>query len=123
MKKLFILAAIICLAFLSVSCQDGMEGVNPVAGTAWEWSEDPITWTFTFSEDEVTFDYRAEFGPIDITTDQYKAPYSYTSDTVTFELKVWSDVVWKFKGTIDGDTMTIVDSGTEKINVVLTKKQ
>ena len=138
MKKLFILAAVCCLACLGVSCQkdtdtgvdtdvnekpaDNSDIPNPVAGTTWEWSEDPITWTFTFGEDEVTFDYRAEFSPNDISTDQFKAPYSYTEDTVTFEIKVWSGIVWKYVGTIDGDKMNLVDAGTEKVNVVLTKK-
>ena len=96
---------------------------NPVAGTVWEWSEAPITWTFTFNDTEVVFDYRGEFGPDDITTDQYKSSYTYTSDTVTFEMNGWSGVVWKYKGTISGNTMHLVDSGIEGIDITLTKKQ
>ena len=96
---------------------------NPVAGTVWEWSEAPITWTFTFNDTEVVFDYRGEFGPDDISTDQYKSSYTYTSDTVTFEMTGWSGVVWKYKGTISGNTMHLVDSGIEGIDITLTKKQ
>ena len=96
---------------------------NPVAGTVWDWSEAPITRTFTFNDTEVVFDYRGEFGPDDITTDQYKSSYTYTSDTVTFEMNGWSGVVWKYKGTISGNTMHLVDSGIEGIDITLTKKQ
>ena len=122
MKKSFILALMCCFAALFVSCQTDMQVDNPVAGTSWEWSEDPITWTFTFSEKEVTFDYRAEFGPIDITTSQYKAPYTYTSNTVSFDITVWSNIAFKFTGTIDGDEMVLVDTGTEQMNLTLKKK-
>lgn len=94
---------------------------NPVIGTVWKWSEGHVTWTFTFSDTEVIFDYRAVFGPDDITTDQYKSSYTYTSNTVTFEMNGWSGVVWKYKGTISGRTMHLVDNGTEKIDIILTK--
>ena len=33
----------------------------------------------------------------------------------------WSGIVWKYKGTISGNTMHLVDSGTEKNDVTLTK--
>ena len=35
----------------------------------------------------------------------------------------WSGVVWKYKGTISGNTMHLVDSGIEGIDITLTKKQ
>lgn len=69
-----------------------------IAGTTWVWSEEPITWTFTFSENEVTFDYRAEFSPSDITTDQYKSTYEYISGNIAFNMTVWSGIEWKFTG-------------------------
>ncbi len=128
MKRLLVLAAACCCFALCISCQEDVGTdddnvvMNPVAGTSWEWSEPPITWTFTFSEDEVTFDYRAEFSSADITIDQYKAPYTYTSNTVTFNMNGWSGIEWKYTGTIVGDEMTLVDSGTEQINIVLKKK-
>ena len=130
MKRLLTLTIICCFAGILSSCQKDTDNTNkennditnPIVGTTWEWHEDPITWTFTFSEEEVTFDYRAEFSPNDITTDQYKSTYTYTSNKVVFEMTGWSDIVWKYTGTIDGDSMHLVDSGTESIDIVLTKK-
>ena len=53
--KMFVMAAIVVLMGVGLaSCSKG----NPVAGTVWEWSEAPITWTFTFNDTEVVFDYR-----------------------------------------------------------------
>lgn len=99
------------------------EDNNPLAGTCWVWSEAPITWTFTFNEKEVIFDYLGEFSPEDISSEQYKSTYTYTSNTVSFTMSGWSDVVWKYTGTISGNTMHLVDSGTEKIDIYLTKKE
>ena len=96
---------------------------DSIAGTSWVWSEDPITWTFTFDEEEVTFDYRAEFSPTDISTDQYKSTYKYDGEFVTFEMTIWSGIVLKYKGEISGDKMTLKDSGVEKMDIVLTKVQ
>ena len=132
MKKLLAIAAIfgICICTSCDSLTGGPDtnntdndiNSNSLAGTTWEWSEEPITWTFTFIEKEVTIDYRAEFSPSDITTEQYKSTYEYNSGNIAFNITVWSGTEWKFTGTVDGDTMTLIDSGVEKINVQLTKK-
>ena len=95
---------------------------NPVAGTTWEWSEDPITWTFTFSDNEVTFDYKAIFSPSDISTSQYKSIYTYAQDIVKFNMKVWSDIEWECSGIINDNTMQLSSKGAEAWNIVLTKK-
>lgn len=137
MKKLLTLA-IICNIAICISCDkitentrhnDSTENTvtdsiqNPVAGTTWIWEspDAPITWTFTFDEDEVTLDYKAEFAPGDITTEQSKATYTYNSNTVSFKMIGWSHIVWKYTGTIIGNTMNLVDSGVEKIDITLIK--
>lgn len=132
MKKLLILAAICCFTGIIASCElnnldtdeptEETQGTNPVAGTSWVWTEAPITWTFTFTEKEVTLDYRAEFSPTDITTAQYKSTYKYENHKVFFDMKGWSEIIWQFTGKIDGNTMELTDSGIEKISIVLTKK-
>ena len=139
MKKILAIAAI-CSVCICTSCdsltdssdmnntentEDGTNDnttSNPVAGTTWVWSEDPITWTFTFTENEVTFDYRAEFSPSDISTSQYKSTYTYTSSVIKFDMKVWSDIEWKCGGTISGDTMHLASTGTENWEIDLKKK-
>ena len=99
---------------------------NPVEGTSWVWRDTSgspiITWTFTFGKSEVVFDYLAEFSPIDITKDQYTATYTYDSNTVSFTMKVWSNIVWKYTGTISGNEMHLVDSGIEHIDIKLEKQ-
>ena len=85
MKTLKMFGMALVAIIMGVSLSSCNKDENPVAGTVWEWSEAPITWTFTFNDTEVVFDYRGEFGPDDITTDQYKSSYTYTSDTVTSE--------------------------------------
>ena len=98
-----------------------VEQDNPIAGTVWEWAQDFTTWTFSFSDTEVILNYKAEFSPNDITTAQYKSTYSYTANTVIFEMNGWSSIVWKFTGTISGNTLHLVDSGVENIDITLTK--
>ena len=132
MKRLLTLAAIFCcLGCVFNSCETNTEDTglndntttNPVAGTSWEWVEDPITWIFTFSENEVTFDYKAVFSPTDISTSQYKSTYTYTApDTVEFNMTVWSDIVWQCIGTINNDTIELASKGTEAWEIVLKKK-
>ena len=103
--------------------EQGENTVNQLVGTTWEWSEDPITWTFTFSENEVTFDYKAVFSPDDISTSQYKSAYTFTSaGTVKFDMKVWSDIVWKCTGNISGNTMELASEGVESWEIILKKK-
>ena len=100
----------------------GEDTVNQLVGTTWEWSEDPITWTFTFSENEVTFDYKAVFSPNDISTSQYKSTYTYLSGIVKFDMKVWSGIVWECTGNISGNTMELASEGAESWEIVLKKK-
>ena len=122
MKKLFAIIAI-CSICICTSCESMTDDrSNPVAGTTWEWSEDPITWTFTFSDNEVTFDYKAIFSPSDISTSQYKSIYTYAQDIVKFNMKVWSDIEWECSGIISDNTMQLSSKGTEAWDIVLTKK-
>lgn len=103
--------------------EQGENTVNPLVGTAWEWSEDPITWTFTFTENEVIFDYKAVFSPSDISTSQYKSTYTYTApDTIEFDMTVWSDIVWQCIGKISNDTIELSSKGTEAWDIALNKK-
>lgn len=95
---------------------------NPVAGTSWVWSDPPITWTFTFGEEDVIFDYLAEFSANDITKQQYTAKYTYDPHTVWFTMEGWSDIVWEYSGTISGDEMRLKDnSEIEQIDITLKK--
>ena len=48
--------------------------------------------------------------------------WSYTSNTVFFDLSVGSGIVWNMKGTVTGNTMTLVDSSIQKANFIAIKK-
>lgn len=121
MKKLLLLAALCCFAGIFASCQKNQDEAttekNPVAGTSWEWSDEYVKWTFTFSEKEVVFKYESSD-----TTDEYKSTYTYKDNQVFFTMNGWSGIVWQYIGTIEGDTMHLKDGGTEKIDIYLTKK-
>lgn len=120
-KYLIVLCSLLLVGLTACTADNGnkKEETNPFKGTTWVWTEDPVTWTFTFSEKEVVFDYA---NTATGSTEQYKSTYTYTANTVTFDMTVWSGIVWKFKGTVTGNSMHLVDSGTEKIDITATKK-
>lgn len=120
-KYLIVLCSLLLVGLTACTADNGnkKEETNPFKGTTWVWTEDPVTWTFTFSEKEVVFDYA---NTATGSTEQYKSTYTYTANTVTFNMIVWSGIVWKFKGTVTGNSMHLVDSGTEKIDITATKK-
>lgn len=91
---------------------------NPIAGTVWEWSDQYVRWTFTFTSDEVIFKYENFDSGL---TEEYKSSYTYAPNTVTFIMNGWSGIVWNYTGTVSGNTMHLVDSGTEKMEVDLTR--
>lgn len=136
MKRILVYIVICCLSCMIYSCEsmstdagdntgNNQNITNPVAGTSWVWSDSSynaiITWTFTFTETEVIFDYRGEWSADDITTERYTSTYTYTSDTVYFDMEGWSGIVWKYTGKISGDSMHLVDSGIEQIDITLNK--
>lgn len=120
-KYLIVLCSLLLVGLTACTADNGnkKEETNPFKGTTWVWTEDPVTWTFTFSEKDVVFDYA---NTATGSTEQYKSTYTYTANTVTFNMTVWSGIVWKFKGTVTGNSMHLVDSGTEKIDITATKK-
>lgn len=120
-KYLIVLCSLLLVGLTACTADNGnkKEETNPFKGTTWVWTEDPVTWSFTFSEKEVVFDYANTAAG---STEQYKSTYTYTANTVTFNMTVWSGIVWKFKGTVTGNSMHLVDSGTEKIDIIATKK-
>ena len=75
---------------------------NPFAGKKWGFIDGPVTWTFTFTDNEVFFDYLniASGTP---TKEQYRDPYTYTETTVSFTLHVWSGIEFDLKGTLKND--------------------
>ncbi len=123
MKKYLIVLCLLLLVGLTACTADKgnkKEETNPFKGTTWVSEDlDPVTFTFTFSEKEVVFDYA---NTATGSTEQYKSTYTYTANTVTFNMTVWSGIVWKFKGTVTGNTMHLVDSGTEQHDIHVTKK-
>lgn len=120
-KYLIVLCSLLLVGLTACTADNGnkKEETNPFKGTTWVWTEDPVTWTFTFSEKDVVFDYA---NTATGSTEQYKSTYTYTANTVTFNMTVWSGIVWKFKGTVTGNSMHLVDSGTERIDINATKK-
>lgn len=85
---------------------------NHFTGTKWGYVDGPVTWTFTFTDNEVLFDYlnTASGTP---TKEQYKASYTYTQSTVSFTLKVWSGIEFILKGTLTGNSLVFDDSGIQ----------
>ena len=131
MKKLLILAVLGCFLGMLDSCQsledasakkeeNSANQENPVAGTSWEWADEYVKWTFTFTDTEVIFNYEHVDSPN--SAEEYKSTYDYADGKVYFTMNGWSGIVWEYTGTISGDTMTLTDEGTEKMNLELTKK-
>ena len=131
MKKILIFAVACCFIGLFDSCQkiddasdkkeeNSENQANPVAGTSWEWADEYVKWTFTFTDTEVIFNYEHFDSPG--SAEEYKAPYRYDNDTVYFTMNGWSGIVWEYEGRISGDTMNLIDKGIEGININLNKK-
>ena len=121
-KYLIVLCSLLLVGLTACTADNGnkKEETNPFKGTTWvSTGLSPVTYTFTFSEKEVVFDYA---NTATGSTEQYKSTYTYTANTVTFDMTVWSGIVWKYKGTVTGNSMHLVDSGTEGNDIFVTKK-
>lgn len=139
MKKLIIPIIVFCIG-LCISCetlsdntnqdntvnpdQNGTDVINPVKGTSWICTDMVImygTVTYTFTETEVLCDYKGLGASA-----QFKAPYTYTANTVSFDMSTnitigQLTVVWNYEGTIVGNAMFLVDSGAQKEDITLYK--
>ena len=91
---------------------------NVFEGTCWLYTDGPISWTFTFSANDVVFDYAGPSG----SKDQYKAPYTHTDKSVSFTLVVWSETTFVYTGTLDstGKKLVFKDSGLQKNDMEMT---
>ncbi len=107
---------------VSASCIVTVEApappINHFAGTKWGFIDGPVTWTFTFTDSEVIFDYRNTVSDTP-TKVQYRDPYTYTETTVSFTLHVWSGIAFVLTGTLNGSSLVFDDTGTQNMDFTM----
>lgn len=120
-KYLIVLCSLLLVGLTACTADNGnkKEETNPFKGTTWVCTENPVTWSFSFTEKDVIVDYA---NSATSSTEQFKSTYTYTSNTVTFDLSVGSGIVWNMTGTVTGNTMKLVDSSIQKAEFTAIKK-
>lgn len=91
---------------------------NHFAGTKWGFLDGPVTWTFTFTDSEVIFDYLNTVSGTP-TKEQFRDPYTYTETTVSFTLHVWSGIAFVLTGTLNGSSLVFDDTGIQNMDFTM----